>query len=105
MPPAQQRLRADNGAVDESDLGLEIDLKLFLRVGPSQFEIKRAARLNLRAMYGQKKAAGTAAIRLCLVQHEIRISEQLVYGSAVSWRDRDAGLGRCRFVRRQFLFR
>jgi hypothetical protein len=62
-----------------------------LRVGPRQFEIERAARLNLRAMYGQKKAAGTAAIRFCLVQREIRISKQLVDGRPVIRRDRDAG--------------
>jgi hypothetical protein len=91
MPPAQQCLRADNGAVDETDFRLEIDLKFFLRVGPRQFEIERAARLNLRAMYGQKKAARAAAIRFCLVQREIGISEQFFDARSVIRCDRDAG--------------
>ena len=91
MPPAQQCLRADNSAVDKPDFRLEIDLKFFLRIGSRQFEVERAAGLNLRAMHGQKEAARAAAIRFCLVQREIGIGQQVVDGRSVIRSDRDAG--------------
>ena len=77
MMPAQQRLGADYRAVDQPDLGLEIQLEFVLGEGAPQIEIEPAAGLRLRSQHRQEKAIGPSALGFRLIERKIGIRDQL----------------------------
>src|SRR5438477_5517137 len=91
MSPTQQRFRADRCPVDEPDFRLVIDFKFPIGIGPRQFEIEHAPRLNLRTMHRQEETARAAAGGFGLVERKIGIGEQFIDAGAVTGSDRDAG--------------
>src|SRR3954465_7142892 len=91
MPPAQQRLGSHDRIVSEAYLRLKINLELILHECPPELIFQPAARLRLRAQHRQEKAISSPAVRLCLIEGEIRIGDQFIDGGAVIGSDGDAG--------------
>jgi hypothetical protein len=91
VAPAQQRFRADHGAVREADFRLEIDLELVLRERPPQLEIEPAPALGLGAQNRHEQPIGAAAVGFGLIEREVGVRDQVVDAGAVVGRDGDAG--------------
>src|SRR5580700_4390779 len=83
MPPADERFRAQQPAIVETDLRLIEQLELAAFHGPRQLRLQRQPRLQLRPDPAIEKNMAAAAGGLGPIESEVGVAEQLLSGCAV----------------------
>ena len=93
VPPAQQGLGADNGAIGKAHLRLVVKLELRARAGPAQLGLQVLAHHRPLPQLRREQADPPHIGGLGLVEGEVRIGQHLLAGPAVIGGDGKAEAG------------
>ena len=93
MPPAQQRLEADDVSADEIDERLIVHFQLLGGECRAQVDLELAARLRLGVHLRLEEAEGRFAVGLGAIERQVGVAQQTIGVVAVGGRDGDADAG------------